>query len=128
MISFLGAIRLGFQRYSDFNGRSTRAEYWGWVLFVLLTGIALTFIDISIGTFGWEAQGGLLSVLFKFATLIPVLALGARRLHDINKSAWWLLMRLIVWLVISVILLLVWVARRRDNGPNKYGLDLRNQL
>ena len=72
-------------------------------------------------------SGGLLSVLFKLATLIPGLALGARRLHDINKSAWWLLMWLIVWLVIPMILLLVWAARQRDNGPNKYGLDLRNQ-
>ena len=82
---------------------------------------------MSIGTFWWEAEGGLLSVSFKLATLIPGLALGARRLHDINKSAWWLLMWLIVWLVIPMILLLVWAARQGDNGPNKYGLDLRNQ-
>ena len=127
MISFVGAIRLGFQRYSDFNGRSTRAEYWWWFLFVVLTGIALTLIDMSIGTFWWEAEWGLFSVSFKLATLIPSLALGARRLHDINKSAWWLLMWLIVWLVIPMILLLVWAARRGDNGPNQYGLDLRNQ-
>ena len=71
-------------------------------------------------------SGGRLSVLFKLTTLIPGLALGARRLHDINKRAWWLLMWLIVWLVIPMILLLVWVARQGDNGPNKYGLDLRN--
>ena len=82
---------------------------------------------MSIGTLWWEAQGGLFSVLFKLATLIPGLALGARRLHDINKSAWWLLMWLIVWLVIPMILLLVWAARQGDNGPNKYGLDFRNQ-
>jgi uncharacterized membrane protein YhaH (DUF805 family) len=127
MISFVGAIRLGFQRYSDFNARSILAEYWWWLLFVVLTGIASTLIDMSIGTFCWEAQEGLLSVLFKLATLIPGLALGARRLHDINKSAWWLLMWLIVWLVIPMILLLVWAARRGDNGPNNYGLDLRDQ-
>ena len=93
----------------------------------MLTGIALTLIDMSIGTFWGEAQEGLLSVLFKLATLIPGFALGARRLHDINKRGWWLLMRLIVWLVIPMIFLLVWAARRGDNGPNKYGLDLRNQ-
>ena len=60
MISFVGAKRLGFQRYSDFNGRSTRAEYWCWFLFVMLTGIAFTLIDMSIGTFWWEAQGACL--------------------------------------------------------------------
>ena len=127
MISFFGAIRLGFQRYSDFNGRSTRAEFWWWALFAILGRIALTLIDMSIGTFSQEARRGLLCTLFEIGTLIPGLALGARRLHDINKSAWLLLMWLIVWLVIPMILLLVWAARQGDNGPNKYGLDFRNQ-
>ena len=127
MISFFGAIRLGFQRYSEFNGRSTRAEFWWWALFAILVRIALTLIDMSIGTFSQEANRGLLCTLFEIGTLIPGLALGARRLHDINKSAWWLLMWLIVWLVIPMILLLVWAVRRGDNGPNQYGLDLRNQ-
>ena len=99
----------------------------GGFYFGVLAGIALTLIDMSIGAFWWEAQGGLLSVLFKLATLIPSLSLGARRLHDINNSAWWSLMRLIVWLVIPMIILLIWVARRGDNGPNKYGLDHRIQ-
>ena len=82
---------------------------------------------MSIGTFSQEAGRGLLCALFEIGTLIPGLALGARRLHDINKSAWWLLMWLIVWLVIPMILLRVWAARQGDNGPNKYVLDLRNQ-
>ena len=60
MISFLGAIKLGFQRYSDFDGRSTRAEYWWWLLFAFLVNIALTLIDMSIGTYNREAQEGLL--------------------------------------------------------------------
>ena len=60
MISFVGAIRLGFQRYSDFNGRSTRAEYWWWFLFVVLTGIALTLIDMSLVIFGGRLRGACL--------------------------------------------------------------------
>ena len=59
-VSFTTAVKLGFSRYFDFRGRSTRAEYWWWFLFVVLTGIALTLIDMSIGTFWWETQGACL--------------------------------------------------------------------
>ena len=127
MVSFQNAVGLGFQHYFDFKGRSTRSEYWWWLLFVVLAGIALTIVDMGIGTFNYESGDGLLSGLFKLATLIPGLALGARRLHDINKSAWWLLMWFILWLIIPVIVLLVWAARQGDNGTNRYGPDPRGQ-
>ena len=127
MVSFQNAVGLGFQHYFDFKGRSTRSEYWWWLLFVVLAGIALTIVDMGIGTFNYESGDGLLSGLFKLATLIPGLALGARRLHDINKSAWWLLMWLRVLLIIPVIVLLVWAARQGDNETNRYGPDPRGQ-
>ena len=131
MVSFQNAVGLGFQHYFDFKGRSTRSEYWWWLLFVVLAGIALTIVDMGIGTFNYESGDGLLSGLFKLATLIPGLALGARRLHDINKSAWWLLMwlsfLLIIPVIIPVIVLLVWAARQGDNGTNRYGPDPRGQ-
>ena len=127
MVSFQNAVGLGFQHYFDFKGRSTRSEYWWWLLFVVLAGIALTIVDMGIGTFNYESGDGLLSGLFKLATLIPGLALGARRLRDINKSAWWLLMWLSFLLIIPVIVLLVWAARQGDNGTNRYGPDPRGQ-
>ena len=153
MVSFQNAVGLGFQHYFDFKGRSTRSEYWWWLLFVVLAGIALTIVDMGIGTFNYESGDGLLSGLFKLATLIPGLALGARRLHDINKSAWWLLMWLsflliipmivllvmgmwlsflliipmIIPMIIPVIVLLVWAARQGDNETNRYGPDPRGQ-
>jgi len=127
MVSFQNAVGLGFQHYFDFKGRSTRSEYWWWLLFVVLAGIALTIVDMGIGTFDYESGDGLLSGLFKLATLIPGLALGARRLHDIDKSAWWLLMWLSFLLIIPVIVLLVWAARQGDNGTNRYGPDPRGQ-
>ena len=131
MVSFQNAVGLGFQHYFDFKGRSTRSEYWWWLLFVVLAGIALTIVDMGIGTFNYESGDGLLSGLFKLATLIPGLALRARRLHDINKSAWWLLMwlsfLLIIPMIIPVIVLLVWAARQGDNGTNRYGPDPRGQ-
>ena len=121
MISFFGAIRLGFQRYSDFNGRATRAEFWWGALFAILGRIALTLIDMSIGTFSQEARRGLLCTLFEIGTLIPGLALGARRLHDINRSGWWLMMWLGFFLIIPVIVIVVWSAKKSDKGTNKYG-------
>ena len=120
MVSFPDAIRLGFQHYFDFRSRSTRAEYWWWVLFVILTQQALNVVNIRIG------------MLFGLAVLIPGLALGTRRLHDINKSGWWLLMwfgifliRFGIFLIAPVIVLIVWHTKPSDEGTNKYGPDPR---
>ena len=120
MVSFPDAIRLGFQHYFDFRSRSTRAEYWWWLLFVILTQQALNAVNIRIG------------ILFGLAVLIPGLSLGTRRLHDINKSGWWLLMwfgifliRFGIFLIAPVIVLIVWHTKPSDEGTNKYGPDPR---
>ena len=62
MVSFQNAVGLGFQHYFDFKGRSTRSEYWWWLLFVVLAGIALTIVDMGIGTFNYESGDGLLTM------------------------------------------------------------------
>ena len=92
IVSYPEAIKLGFARYGDFTGRSTRAEYWWWVLFLVLADGILTIVDMGIGTYNTQSDLGLLGGLFGLSTLIPSFALGARRLHDINKSGWWQLM------------------------------------
>ena len=125
MVSFTNAIRLGFQHYSDFTTRSTRAEYWWWALFALGTDWILTLIDVSLGTYNEMTSLGLLSGLFGLGTLIPSLALGARRLHDINKSGWWQLLWVGILLIIPVIILLWWAAKPSDEGPNQRGPDPR---
>ena len=149
MVTFQNTIKLGFQHYFDFNGRSTRSEYWWWVLFVVITGIVLSLVDMTIGTYNYQDGNGIINGVFKIATLIPSLALGARRLHDINKSGWWLLMwlsflliipiviLLVMWvwlwfavflfvpMILATITLLVWATKQGDNGPNKYGPDHR---
>ena len=111
MISFIGAIKLGFQRYFDFSGRSTRAEYWWWVLFTFLAAIVLTIVDNILGTNSGDGDGGLITGLWGLATFIPGLAVTIRRLHDINKSGWWILLALISWLIIPAIVLLIWFIR-----------------
>lgn len=122
-VSFIDSIKLGFRNYFVFSGRSTRAEYWWWVLFVLLADSILTVYDIIVGTF--SSDNGLFTTLFGLGILIPSLALGARRLHDINRTGWWQLMLLGSFLLIPMIVLICWAIRRGDASPNKYGSDPR---
>ena len=121
MISFVGAVKLGFQRYFDFSGRSTRAEYWWWVLFAFLAAVVLTIVDNILGTNGEDSGTGVITGLWGLATLIPGLAVTVRRLHDINKSGWWLLLGLISWLIIPAIVLLIWFIRPSYDEANRQG-------
>ena len=116
MVSFPTAISLGFQRYFDFGSRSTRAEYWWWFLFVVLANLMLSVIAYSV-----EVGYGLLHLAFGLATLIPALALGSRRLHDINKSGWWLLLCSGIFLIVPVIVLVVWAIKPSGKETNRYG-------
>ena len=122
-VSFPQAVKLGFKNYFKFSGRATRAEYWWWLLFIVLAGIVLAVVDTLTGTMGmlvgmWVVQ------MVELAVLVPSLALGARRLHDINRTGWWLLLWFV--LVIGWIVLIVWAIKRGDECPNKYGPDRRS--
>ena len=96
------------KRYAEFSGRSSRAEFWWFVLFLTVAYVAMTFVLMAvvgtsvatasqsssampavamIGAFGFA---GILMLLFWLAMLIPMLAVQVRRLHDINRSGWWL--------------------------------------
>jgi len=117
MVGFIEAVNLGFKNYATFSNRATRAENWWWVLFTILGVTALTVIENLAGI------PTVLSGIFRIATLIPSLAVGARRLHDINKSGWWQL--LLVVILIGWIILIVWMVKQGDRESNKYGLDPR---
>jgi len=121
MVSLAGAIALGFQRYFDFSGRSSRAEYWWWTLFVIIAGVVLSYADMLIGTYNADTESGLIAGIFGLVTLIPGIAVGVRRLHDINRTGWWLWMYAISFLIIPFVILFVWSVKRSDPGENKYG-------
>ena len=89
MVRFPYAIKLGFSNYFSFSGRSTRAEYWWWVLFTIAGGSILGSVDTIINVWAETGQTSLLRPLFGLVTIIPSIALGSRRLHDIGKSGWW---------------------------------------
>lgn len=75
--TFFGAIRVCLTKYADFNGRATRAEFWWFTLFVTLVTAALGYLSQELAS------------VFSVAVLLPFLAAGARRLHDIGKNGWW---------------------------------------
>jgi len=101
------------QRYAKFDGRAGRAEFWWFVLanllvfvvLAILMGIADIFFILYIG--------------YALAVLVPSIAVAIRRLHDTNKSGWFLLIGLIP--IIGAILLIVFYAAEGTNGPNDYG-------
>lgn len=106
-MTFQQSIRTCFSKYADFNGRASRPEFWWFLLFEAIAGIAASGIYHVLGT------------LFSLATLLPSLAVSARRLHDTGRSAWWLLIALVP--VAGGIILLVFAAQEGSAGDTAYG-------
>ena len=109
------------KKYAVFSGRSRRAEYWYFVLFNLIAIIVLSLIDTLLGTFNVVQGVGLLSGIYSLAVLIPSLAVTVRRLHDVDRTGWWILIYLIP--LIGVIVLLVFALTPGTPGSNSYGPD-----
>ncbi len=100
------------KKFAEFSGRARRKEYWMFVLINLIISLVLTGLDVALNI-------GLLSGLYSLAILVPSLAVGVRRLHDINKSGWSLLIGLIP--LVGFIILILWLAKDSDPGDNTYG-------
>ncbi len=107
------------KKYAVFRGRSRRKEYWYFALFYAVITIALLVVDIAIGTFNSTAGLGLFSGVFNLAMLIPSIAVSVRRLHDIDRTGWWVLISLVP--IIGVIVLLVFAVQDGTPGDNRYG-------
>ncbi len=107
------------KKYAVFSGRSRRKEYWYFVLFTVLISIALSIIDGLTGTYDNSAGIGLLSGIFSLAILIPSIAVSVRRLHDIDRTGWWILISLVP--IIGWIVLLVFHLQDSTPGTNRYG-------
>ena len=107
------------KKYAVFSGRARRKEYWYFSLFNLLITIVLAVIDGMTGTLIAEANIGLLGGIYALAILIPFLAVSVRRLHDTDRSGWWLLINLIP--LIGVIVFTVFTLQDSKPGENQYG-------
>lgn len=108
---------LPFKRYFQFEGRSGRKEYWSFFLLTFVGVTAAALVDALVG------GKGILSGLAYLAVAIPSLSVGVRRLHDTNRTGWWILLPFIP--LVGAIVLLVFLTLKGDAGPNKYGSDPR---
>lgn len=99
-MDFGEAIKVCFNKFANFEGRARRSEYWWFILFVNL---------VSMVTCGFA------SIVF----LVPVIAVTARRLHDIGRSGWWQLISFVP--LAGAILLLIWTVQDSTPGTNEYG-------
>jgi uncharacterized membrane protein YhaH (DUF805 family) len=114
-----------YTRYFDFQGRSTRSEYWLFVLFVFIVAFVLSMLRVVGQGTALGSIGAILYGLFVLASLIPNLAVGVRRLHDTNRSGWLLLLGLIP--LVGLVLIYFFV-QPGTKGPNKFGPDPLGQL
>jgi len=106
--NFILALNNAFK----FDGRSRRAEFWGFTLVSCLFSTAATFWDANI----FDAE--VMETMLKVAFFLPSLAVSTRRLHDVNRSGWW---QLIAFTGIGVFVLLYWYIKDSDVHPNDYG-------
>ncbi len=109
---------MALKKYAVFSGRSRRSEYWYFILFSTIISFILTFVDLIISQ-GTQMNFVVFQALFGLFVVIPGLAVLVRRLHDIGKSGWWMLILLIP--IGGYILLLVWLATNSQPGVNQYG-------
>ena len=109
------------KKYAVFSGRATRAEYWYFTLFNILALFVLAIVDGVIGSFNAEAGIGLLGGIYSLAVLVPNISVSVRRLHDTNRSGWWLLIYLIP--LIGALVLLIFMVQDSQTSDNQYGLN-----
>jgi uncharacterized membrane protein YhaH (DUF805 family) len=117
MMNFWQAIKSGFSNYVTFSGRAIRSEYWYWVLFGLLGGLATEILDAGIFSSQIPSASPLNGV-FNLLTFLPSLALAVRRLHDIDRSGWWIL---VTFTIVGIVLLIYWACKSGTPGPNRFG-------
>ncbi|NBE07655.1 DUF805 domain-containing protein [Paragemmobacter ruber] len=108
-MNMIEAVKAVFSKYATFEGRARRSEYWWFFLFSMIIALILNVIS-----------PGLLGGIWALVTLLPSIAVGARRLHDIDRTGWWLLIGFIP--LIGLIVLIVFFIKRGDTLPNRFGL------
>ena len=120
-MNFITAIKLCFIKYAQFSGRASRSEFWFFVLFGILGSWIAIIIDTMILNYSWEKDGPVY-LIFQIIILLPSIAVGARRLHDLNKSGWW---QLLVFTIIGLIPLIYWWSKIGENKKNNHGIAIK---
>ena len=134
-MDFKAAVETCFRKYAIFTGRAARPEFWWFILFGFLGNLIAGTLDRTLfggairpmGGFGMHGLYGLYGLhgpqlfgsIFGLAMLLPTLAVGARRLHDIGRSGWWQLLVLIP--VVGALVLLYWYVQPGTRTTNQFG-------
>lgn len=117
-MNFGQAAVSGFRNYVNFSTRAARSEFWYWALFNFLISLVTAFVDIAV--FGVDADIYSINSLASLVLLLPSLAVAVRRLHDIDRTGWWVL---IAFTGIGILVLIYWDCVRGTSGPNRFGPD-----
>lgn len=117
-MNFWQAMTSGYSNYVNFSGRAIRSEYWYWVLFVFICVAVAAGIDAAIFNM---PRGGPIYDIFSLATILPALAVAVRRLHDLDRSGWWMLLLFIP--LVGAIIMIVWFCTKGTEGSNSFGPD-----
>ena len=138
-MNFIQSISTCMKKYVTFSGRATRSEFWWFFLFTILVNLAATsqassFVPILLdGQDMTENESSYflnnffflyLSTITSLILLLPSLAVAVRRLHDVGRSGWWIL---IAFTVIGIIPLLVWYVTDTKDEENVYGANPKTE-
>lgn len=107
------------KKYAVFGGRARRSEYWYFALFSIIASVVLSIVDGVLGTYNATTGMGAFSTVYGLGVLIPSIAVSIRRLHDTDRSGWWLLIALIP--ILGLIALLIFATQDSKPGTNQYG-------
>ncbi len=120
-MNFSDSVKAVFNKYAAFNGRARRSEYWYFYLFYFAIFVIL-YLPLS-ATHGNETIDGIFGLLmlaFVGGLTVPAMAVSVRRLHDIDKSGWWVLLGFVP---VASLVLLVWLAQPGAFRTNRFGVS-----
>ena len=126
-MNFVEAVKSGYQNYVNFSARSSRSAFWWWALFQIVVSIVIAMVEgggsssVGDGMMSANYNAGPIGIVWSLANLLPGIAIGVRRLHDLDKSGWWVLIALIP--LIGAIILIVWYCSKGTTGDNRFGAD-----
>lgn len=109
---------LSLKNYANFKGRAQRKEYWFYMLFYMIGVFVFSIIDEFLFNASYSGLQ-IFSTIFTLGSLVPSLAVAARRLHDLGKSGWWQLLAFIP--LVGIIILIIWYATKGQDTENAYG-------